>query len=201
MITAPVNATDDILVRLRNETRPEHDAIEAALDLMTPGLSRTVYGQQLARFYGFYQPLENSLARLVNWSEFGLDFHLRRKTALLADDLNYLGIDAGATLPVCLTLPPLTSVAAGFGCAYVLEGATLGGQLISWHVTHTLGLNGLQGARFFNCYGDRTGMMWKAFRAALVGFAVSPAAKNEVVASAIATFDSLRCWCLAGKPA
>lgn len=200
-MTTLVASKHDILGRLRAETRREHDAIEAVLDFMTPGLSIAAYRQQLAHFYGFYQPLETSLASLADWSYLGLDFDVRRKTGLLADDLDDLGFDAARTLPVCRALPRLTSVAAGFGCLYVLEGATLGGQLISRHVMQTLGLDGLRGARFFNCYGDRTGMMWKAFRSALVAFAVTPAAENEVVESAIATFSTLRCWCLAGKAA
>lgn len=200
-MTTLITATDGILDRLRGETRHEHDAIEAVLDIMTPGLSIAAYRQQLSRFYGFYQPLEASLASLADWSRVGLDLDVRRKSELLVADLDHLGVDAAGTLPVCHALPPLTSVAAGLGCLYVLEGATLGGQLISRHVKQTLNLDGLQGARFFNCYGDRTGTMWKTFRAALVAFALTPAVEDELVASATATFKTLRHWCQAGSRA
>jgi heme oxygenase len=195
-MTMLVTASDGILDRLRTETRHKHDAIEAVLDIMTPDLSVAAYRKQLERFYGFYHPLEASIASLVDWSSVGLDLDVRRKSRLLVSDLEYLGINAADTLPMCLALPPLTSVAAGFGCLYVLEGATLGGQLISRHVKQTLSLDASEGTRFFFCYGTRTGMMWKAFRSLLLAFAVTPELEDEVVASAIATFDTLRCWCL-----
>ena len=200
-MTPPITATDGVLGRLRTETRHEHDAIVGVLDIMAPDLGLAVYRHQLARFYGFYQPLEAALASLVDWSQLKLDFDGRRKSHLLAADLDQLGIDAVGTLPMCSVLPPVTSVAAGFGSLYVLEGATLGGQLISRHVKQTLGLDVLDGARFFNCYGERTGMMWKTFRSALVAFAVTPAAQDEVVASASATFKTLRYWCQMGETA
>lgn len=200
-MTTPVSATDDILNRLRTETRHEHDAIETVLDIMKPDLGIAAYRCQLARFYGFYQPLEAAMASLVDWSHLEIDFDERRKSHLLAADLEQLGVDTAGTLPICSALPPVTSIATGFGSLYVLEGATLGGQLIGRHVKQTLGLDVLHGARFFNCYGDRTGMMWKKFRAALVAFAITPATQDEIVASAAATFTTLRCWCLAGKAA
>ncbi|MBC7501108.1 MAG: biliverdin-producing heme oxygenase [Herminiimonas sp.] len=198
-MTAPVTTASGILDRLRIETRSDHDAIERVLDIMKPDLSIATYRKQLALFYGFYQPLESSLASLADWSEFGLDFDVRCKSVLLADDLDYVGFDSPCPVPTCTILPPLNSIAAGFGCLYVLEGATLGGQLISRHLAETLGLDGLRGARFFNCYGDRTGMMWKSFRCALAEFATTPEVRNEVVASAAATFRTLRCWCLTGR--
>ena len=81
------------------------------------------------------------------------------------------------------------------GLTYVLEGATLGGRVISRHIERVLGLDAAHGARFFHGYGEQTGAMWKAFRAALSAFADQPTQEDQVVASAIATFAALRVWC------
>ena len=80
----------------------------------------------------------------------------------------------------------------------MLEGATLGGQIISRHVRRTLGLTPETGARFFHGNGARTADMWRTFRAALDGFAADPATADAVVESANATFRSMRRWCMAG---
>ncbi len=200
---APDADPDGVLQRLKAATRAEHDAIEAALDLMAPRLTLTDYRRRLRRYHGFYAPLEPLIAAAADWPHWRLDMTARAKTAWLAADLFCLG-DAGkhggappAALPQCSELPPLDSPAAAFGCAYVLEGATLGGRVISRHIERALGLNAADGARFFHGYGDQTGVMWKAFRTALSAFSDQPCNEDRVVASAIATFAALRNWCAA----
>ena len=42
------------LARLKAQTRPEHEAIEAALGLMGDGLTTDMYRYTLERFYGFF---------------------------------------------------------------------------------------------------------------------------------------------------
>ena len=63
-----------ILSRLRAETRAEHDAIEAVLDLTGDGLTRDGYRRILERFYGFYAPLEPAI-----WAVAGRDGERRRR--------------------------------------------------------------------------------------------------------------------------
>lgn len=203
---APDADPNGVLQRLKAATRAEHDAIEAALDLMAPGLTLTDYGHRLRRYHGFYAPIEPLIAAAADWPRWGLDMTARAKTAWLAADLACLG-DTGkhgravpAALPQCSELPPLDSAAAAFGCVYVLEGATLGGRVISRQIERVLGLNAADGARFFHGYGDQTGDMWKAFRTALSAFSGQRCDEDRVVASAIATFAALRTWCVAAVP-
>ena len=195
-----------VLQRLKAATRAEHDAIEVALDLMAPGLSLTDYHRRLRRYHGFYAPIEPLIAAAVDGPRWGLDMATRAKTAWLATDLTCLGDSQGAgglaprALPLCTALPPLETQADAFGCMYVLEGATLGGRVISRHIERVLGLDATHGARFFHGYGEQTGAMWKAFRAALLAFADGPEGEDKVVASAITTFAALRVWCAADEP-
>ena len=192
-----VPSPTSILARLRTETRPEHDAIEGALDLMSETLRPEAYRRTLERFYGFYSPMEAALERVGGWTQRGLDMVERQKSPLLEADLRALGVANPEALAVCTDLPPHGTVSAAFGCLYVLEGATLGGQIIKGAVEKSLGVTLETGGRFFIGYGDRTGLMWQAFRTAVTAFAVTPADQDEAVAAAKATFIKLRAWIVA----
>ena len=190
-----------ILARLRSETRLEHEAIEAALELTSSTLTRDEYRRTLERFYGFYRPLEAKLSEAGGWTQRGLDLTERQKAPHLEADLRALGVAVPADLPVCADLPPHATPAAAFGCLYVMEGASLGGQIISRSIEKTLGVTPDTGGRFFHGYGDRTGPMWQAFRTALSEFAVTIAVEDEVVGAAKHTFEKLHRWLSAGGAA
>jgi len=193
LLATPANCAD-LLGRLRARTRAEHTAIEGALDLMRDDLSLSDYRRLLERFFGFYAPVEAQLACLLPRAGLGLDFEARRKLPWLRADLEALGELAPDSLAVCDALPMLHTPAQAVGCLYVLEGATLGGQLIVRHVLRTLGLTPETGARFFHGNGARTAEMWLALRTALAGFAADPPTAEAAVESANATFRSLRHW-------
>ncbi len=195
------HAPPSVLARLKTETRPQHDAIEAALALTSKTLTVDAYRHTLARFYGFYRPLEAGLHAIADWKERGLDLVERQKTQLLEMDLRALGVTNPAALPVCTDLPPHDTFAAGFGCLYVLEGATLGGLVIGRSVRAATAITRDTGGRFFYGYGDRTGPMWQAFRVVLGAFAMTCADPNEIVSAAQATFSKLQQWTTAeGDP-
>jgi heme oxygenase (biliverdin-IX-beta and delta-forming) len=166
--------------RLRHELRPEHDAIELALDWERRCATRDGYRGLLERFYGFHADWEPQVAALVGDAAAG-----RGKLPLLAADLRALGVGEPERLarPVPLVLE---SPAAGWGSLYVLEGSTLGGQLIARHVRAALGFEG----RYHGAYGAETGRMWRAFRAGLAGVEDGDAA----VDGARRTFVALREW-------
>lgn len=176
--------------RLRRETRSEHAAIEAALGLGN-GLTLERYREVLGRFYGFYLPLEQELA--------GLGFSERSKTSLLRADLEALGIDPSA-VPLCTEIPRPRTRPEAFGVCYVLEGATLGGQIISRHLQKALAILPHTGGRFFHGYGERTGEMWQAFRNTLGGLSLRPADEDSAVRTAIETFARLRAWSGKAQP-
>lgn len=190
-------STAPVLLRLREETRPQHEAIEHALDLMSEQMTVADYRFRLSRLHGYYQPLEARLFALDGWPA-ALDLAARRKTPLLEADLRVLGV-APEELPRCRDLPDLPGLPQAFGCLYVMEGATLGGQLITRHIERVLGIGPRNGGRFFHSYGDEVGPRWKAFRAALGGYATSPAIEDAVVRAAAETFDKLHAWYTAGR--
>lgn len=195
--SSTVTAASAFLARLKHETRSEHEAIEAQLDLVGVGLSLPVYRSRIAQFYGFYRPLELRLYAAADDAAMPPDASLRRKTPLLKIDLERLGVDASA-LPTCCELPDLASAEARIGCHYVLEGSTLGGQIIGRHLRHRLGITAEAGGRFFQGYGEHTGSMWQAFRAALAAFFEQSTAPQAIVVGALDTFICLRHWCAGG---
>ena len=204
MLVAPALSLH-LLDRLKAQTRAEHGAMEAALDLMRDDLLLADYRRLLELYFGFYAPVEARLAgMLASVALGGLAFETRRKLPLLRADLAALGGPAAETLAVCNALPPLHTLAQAMGCLYVLEGATLGGMVIGRHVQRTLGLTPDCGARFFHGSGARTAEMWRTFRAALAEFAAdadAADAPDAVVESANETFRSLRHWCMRGRAA
>lgn len=189
-VAAPPSA---IARRLRAETREEHAAIEVALGLTGADLSLARYLRRLEQFYGFYWPIEERLTSALGPLGEALDLPVRRKTPLLRADLAALG--AAAEPPLCPYPPPLADPDAALGCLDVLEGATLGGQVICRHVRAALGVTPERGARFFHGYGESTGARWRAFQTALAAAAATAAAQDRIVGAAIATFRALRRWC------
>jgi heme oxygenase (biliverdin-IX-beta and delta-forming) len=183
-----------ILSRLRLETRLEHTALEDVLDLMNTELTRQAYCYRLKVFYGFYAPFEEALKLRLENMRFPDELANRLdKTALLRNDLNYLGVDL-ENISTCQKLPRLEFITEILGSIYVVEGATLGGRIITKHVKDTLNIWPTNGGSFFQGYGDATAMMWQGMRQLLVNGAHNASAENAIVASAIETFTALRNW-------
>jgi len=187
LLTPPAPAP--ILARLRAETRPYHDAVEQnefnqALAAGTPSAAATA--RFLAKMYGFLAPYEAAL--LGHAAALGPAWEIaeRRRAHLILEDLR---AEPGQ-LPLCLALPPLATVPQLLGAMYVLEGSTLGGQVLA----RQLAKAGSDQLRYFTGYGAQTGPRWKAFCQQLSQAATDAATENEIVQSAIHTFQHLATW-------
>jgi heme oxygenase len=179
-----------LLLRLRTETRPYHDALEqnAFNQALTAGnLTAEATAHFLAKLYGFLVPYEAVLRQHA--SEFGPAWELdqRFRAHLILQDLQRPTADPG--LPICPAMPPLDTHARLLGAMYVMEGSTLGGQVI----TRQLAKAEIPLRRYFAGYGERTGPMWKAF-CQLLTEAAPTTDSDEIVASASRTFQHLEAW-------
>jgi heme oxygenase len=181
-----------VCARLRADTRSVHRRLEDELDLVGPDLTVGRYRSVLERFHGYYTVLE---PRLDSWHRADplLDWPRRRKVELLRADLAVLGVDA-CSLPVCPRVPDLPGTAEALGALYVVEGATLGGQVI----VRTLRSGArvpLAATGFLGSYGPEVGRLWRDWRRCTerwVGDDVDRA--DDVVAHALRTFATLREW-------
>lgn len=190
-----------LLQRLKIETRPLHERAERAVRLLEPGLTLEHYRHHLEALYGFYAPLEAELASSFAGLVPELRAEQRWKLPLLLQDLRALGHDAAslARLPRTTALPPLPGLPEALGCFYVLEGATLGGQLILRHLQrHFAGIPAGDFA-FFRAYGEEVGPMWRAFGQALTQASSQEASEifdARVVQGAQDTFEAFERWLL-----
>ncbi len=187
--------TNSARAALKSATQHEHHALDAALDLLRPTLEAAAYRHHLKAFFGSYAPLETALAAIVGWSAHGIDLNARGKIALLRADLISPDVHEPDALPMCETLPALPNLATAFGSLYELEGASLGGQIISGQVEKQFGYTTAHGAQFFNGYGPRTGEMWMTFRCAVDAYGAEPGPRDEMIGGALATLVASRPWC------
>ena len=80
------------------------------------------------------------------------------------------------------------------GCLYVLEGASLGGQVITRLVQDRLGIGPEDGGAFFYGYGNGTAARWESFRAYLEAYAEEHERQKAIIGAARATFKALGAW-------
>lgn len=185
-----------ILQRLREQTQENHKRLEIRLDLLQAALSMDRYRMLLARFYGFYVPVETTLAGLCENRLPELQFPQRCKVKYLVRDLEALGLSSRQVegLPLCNKGPALTLFPEALGCMYVLEGATLGGHLISRHLQSVHGIYETNGGAFFNSYGSDRGAMWRNFGMALRSYATVQEEETIIITAACSTFAALETW-------
>jgi heme oxygenase (biliverdin-IX-beta and delta-forming) len=182
----------DIVQRLKACTADLHEQIERRVQIFNPGFDLVSYGRLLERYYGYWAPLEERFLRVEGLDHPDLDLRKRLKAHLLEADLRVLGIEPGR-VGRCTQLPRADTFARALGCLYVLEGSTLGSQLVARHVRDRFHLNDATGASFFNAYGPAVGEQWKAFRGFLRMHAEA-GQFGELVGAARETFESLDCW-------
>lgn len=178
-----------LLQRLRDETREVHESLESQLPLNSATLTLEQYREVLEGFYMFYEPFETEiLPRLPEaWSTL---FESRHKLQALINDLAFVG-SVNAHLNRCPTFPAYADLPQILGALYVVEGSTLGGQLITRHVRQVLGLSENEGLQFFSSYGDEVGSKWRSFRELLQQYS-SPGWDDEIVSGARKTFETLQ---------
>jgi heme oxygenase len=135
--------------------------------------------------YGFLAPYEAAL--LSHAATLGPAWEIpeRLRAHLILEDLH----TEPSQLAQCPTMPPLATGPQLLGAMYVLEGSTLGGQVLA----RQLAKAGSDLRRYFMGYGDQTGPRWKAF-CQLLAQATTPTNEEEIVRSAIQTFQDLAAW-------
>lgn len=190
----------DILQEIKNKTHNNHVRLEAndlLKSLTTKDLDFDTYYRILTRFYGFFSPIEEILNSNREIPVFLSDFKTRRKASLLKEDIEYIAerTGKGSTLETCLELPEVSNTSKAFGCIYVMEGSTLGGQFIFRNLEKTLHLSPNKGASFFYGYGSETGKRWKDFKNAFLDFSSKSSSNgSQSIAAAIETFEKLDNW-------
>lgn len=191
--------TANILERLKSESASHHDQVEAnpyAKAIMAGTIDLNGYKTYLELFYGYIAPLERLAYGSEALEKSGYDLEVRRKTPMLERDLDELGVgqQERESLPLCSELPDLSTPEKLLGCFYVIEGSTMGGQMITKKLSQSLGLKPAEGLAYFYSYGPDARIRWGEFRERLLEAGQSEAAQDEIVQSAIRTFELLEQW-------
>lgn len=195
-----VQTKTNILKAIKEATRPKHDEIELN-PLMNSVSDNSIdpknYYNLLYKFYGFHKSAETTLLNTAFWKNYNFNIEERRKTPLLASDLQYLGYKENLDkIPLCDKMPTMTNDAQRVGFLYVIEGSTLGGQVLSRQLKQKFDFGKDKGASYFNSYGkENLRNMWFGFQALLEKYAENnPKQTDTIIHTAIDTFDTLNIW-------
>ena len=180
------------LQMMRTRLRPYHDSIERSLDLMGD-VDRPRYLLFLEKSYSFIAACEQRLD--IAGAPALLGIERRLKTPLLRSNLRALGCDPEAVDGASMRgeLPQVASWPAALGYFYVIEGSTLGGQLLARHFRERLAAED-EALAFLLGYGRDTGLMWKQMVGVLEAAMGDATAAEEITASARDTFRLLERW-------
>ena len=184
-----------IMARLREETRPQHERLERELGLGARAPARARVLELLFRFHGFFTGWEPAVQVQLRDEAF---LTPRMKLPMLRRDLASLGLSPREIerIPVCPDPASFSCAAGAMGSLYVVEGSTLGGQIINRRLAGASWLPA-EGLTYFRSYGPAVGEMWRAFRDK-VEQTSSPGADDRMLHSARLTFARLESWLCRG---
>jgi heme oxygenase len=178
--------------RLRDATAADHAAVEETVPLMSGTLTLDEYAACLQRLHGIVSAWEAHAAAVAPPALQPL-LAARRRTPLLERDLVCLGVKIPSEEhPNFLEVADEASI---MGAMYVMEGSTLGGQLIARHVEKVLSLS--EGNTFFRGHGDRTGLLWREF-CEILRTRVPENESDVVIRSAKMMFQTFGSWMQVG---
>jgi len=147
------------------------------------------YIKLLQFFYSYFGALEDRINLYIGIPELP-DYLQRRKSESLAEDIRSLGGELPIKTAVT-DLPVIENHLQAFGALYVMEGSTLGGQIISQMITKQLGIHN-KGLLFFQSYGDNLTTMWNTFKLTLNRQADNETDAEIIITAADATFRQFK---------
>lgn len=145
------------LALLRSATAETHQKLEERLTLLGPELATSSYANYLSGLLDAVEPLEQALLTVPDLQSAWPDVRERQKAPLLRQDLAELDCPAGPPGPLQYRIDDL---ATALGVGYVLEGSTLGGEVLRREVERRLGPVPVG---YFRCYGDDLRARWVDF--------------------------------------
>lgn len=174
---------------LKTGTAAAHRSLETAMNLTGANATHGRYVAYLMALTSVHEALEPTL--LVDPELHALldDLPTRTRTEAGKHDLASLG-EAQHRRRFTAQLP-MKTVAEKLGVLYVLEGSTLGGQVLRRELKSALGI-GDDSLRYVSGYGELTGPKWKRFLEALERGVTTDEAKEQAVSAARATFEQLQ---------
>ncbi len=177
------------LTTLKNDTKVAHVRVEKVMVKEIKSISCLEhYARLLERLFLFYNPLECKVHQSLDQSILP-DIDKRKHTKWILEDLDVLGYTIN-TSNKCKT-QHITSISYAVGVLYVMEGSTMGGQIISKMVKKQLNTN--ISTHYFDSYSDKTMEMWLSFKNSITQNETQ-LDHEEVFKGANETFSALKEW-------
>ena len=176
--------------KLKENTKIAHIELEKVLVQKIKSIDTTNdYLEILIYFYRFFAPLEKTVISQLEDSL--TDVAQRRKMEWILEDVNYFSASR-PKISVYPHTPEISNPLQAIGALYVIEGSTLGGQVICKMVSQRLGIDPENGFSFFSGYGERTASMWEKFKNFINSRSWTPEEEKEVINAAERTFTSFK---------
>lgn len=145
---------------LKKDSAHLHDMAEEKFNsgkILNGDYSRTDYETFLTANLKLYQHFEPQLDSFLTDEKFSeLNWKERRKLDLLEKDLQVSSTQSNAA-------EKIENIEEALGVLYVLEGSTLGGNVIRKHLSKLPEFENEYFA-FLGCYGENTGKNWTVFK-------------------------------------
>lgn len=180
-----------LLSNLKEHTKEHHQSVEKVLVGALKNLSNLKeYASLLLKLHNFYETVEAKVHLLVDESILP-DIKSRVHVGKLKSDLLHLGYKIeGTENPFS---ERINEVSYALGILYVMEGSTLGGQVISSMLKKKLPEADENVISYFNSYGENTPIMWNSFRKYLENAPIA-IDESQITQGAKDTFENLRLW-------
>lgn len=170
---------------LKSQTTQEHQQAEKTLPLFRPEFTPSEYKKLLNRFLSFYTGYEKAMQQWRNLPLSNMDQRLERSLFLKKDLQAFDEILNSKALDNF----KIENLPQALGAMYVVEGSSLGGQVIYKHLKEKLGLQD-HVLNFYRGYGVDTGKNWIEFKNYLNSFSnESENFKQDCIQSAKNTFQ------------
>ncbi|TCO71854.1 biliverdin-producing heme oxygenase [Chromatocurvus halotolerans] len=180
------------LDKLKCDTAALHKAVERHLPFPASYESTESYARVLGVFHRFQLQVAAYTARYGSQVAAQLALTRRNRLPLIERDMRRLGIGTETACDNTANRPSLllTSLDEFYGCLYVSEGSTLGGNIIQKAMLKMHGKTALEWTHYLNPYGQQIFPMWQTFRSVLnEEIATGNVALEEVTKGAIKSFD------------
>ena len=150
-------------ILLKEQTKALHDQVEEKLKshkIMDRSFSLQEYHELLRANYQFLLEFEDAVFASIS-SETKNQIHgdQRRKLAVIAKDLaDFEEVTSFSSKNISIK-----NEAEALGILYVMEGSTLGGNIIAKSLAKNPTFDGVS-FHYFGFYGEKTGSLWKNFK-------------------------------------
>lgn len=197
---APGMTGTSLADELKSATREAHTKAERHPiqgRMISGRMDRSEYVAYLGQNVAVWRALDAGLATAKDPRVQAIRRAYHEHAPRIAADLAYLapGQAVEGPLPATQAFIALINRVAGgpglLGVWYVLEGSTNGGRFIAKALGPALGLTGLDGLRTLDPHGEAQRERWGAWRTGLDAQAFTAAERQEIIASADATFAAM----------